>query len=67
MTTTQDGVKVVSLTHRPPLPAGNTLTTWCYNWFIYSVLYGHRVLNYVIVKFWKKKKQDVFMLFNECV
>jgi len=24
MTTAQDGGKVVSLTHRPPLPAGNT-------------------------------------------
>jgi hypothetical protein len=24
MTTTQDGGKVVSLTHRPPLPPGNT-------------------------------------------
>jgi len=24
MTTTQDGGKVVSLTHRPPLPSGNT-------------------------------------------
>ena len=24
MTTAQDGVKVVSLTHRPPLPPGNT-------------------------------------------
>ena len=24
MTTAQDGVKVVSLTHRPPLPSGNT-------------------------------------------
>jgi len=24
MTTTQDGRKVVSLTHRPPLPQGNT-------------------------------------------
>jgi hypothetical protein len=23
MTTTQDGLKVVSLTHRPPLPTGN--------------------------------------------
>jgi hypothetical protein len=27
MTTTQDGGKVVSLTHRPPLPPGNTLRT----------------------------------------
>jgi hypothetical protein len=25
MTTAQDGVKVVSLTHRPPLPPGNNL------------------------------------------
>jgi len=24
MTTAKDGFKVVSLTHRPPLPAGNT-------------------------------------------
>jgi hypothetical protein len=24
ITTAQDGVKVVSLTHRPPLPPGNT-------------------------------------------
>ena len=27
MTTAQDGGKVVSLTHRPPLPPGNTLGT----------------------------------------
>jgi hypothetical protein len=27
MTTTQDGGKVVSLTHRPPLPPGNTTGT----------------------------------------
>jgi hypothetical protein len=27
MTTAQDGVKVVSLTHRPPLPPGNTSGT----------------------------------------
>jgi hypothetical protein len=27
MTTTQDGGKVVSLTHRPPLPPGNTPRT----------------------------------------
>jgi hypothetical protein len=27
MTTTQDGGKVVSLTHRPPLPPGNTRGT----------------------------------------
>ena len=27
MTTAQDGGKVVSLTHRPPLPQGNTLGT----------------------------------------
>jgi len=27
MTTAQDGGKVVSLTQRPPLPAGNTLGT----------------------------------------
>ena len=31
MTTTQDGGKVVSLTHRPPLPPGNTPGThFCY-------------------------------------
>ena len=28
MTTAQDGVKVVSLTHRPPLPPGNTPGTY---------------------------------------
>jgi len=27
MTTAQDGGKVVSLTHRPPLPPGNTTGT----------------------------------------
>jgi hypothetical protein len=27
MTTAQDGGKVISLTHRPPLPPGNTLGT----------------------------------------
>jgi hypothetical protein len=27
MTTAQDGGKVVSLTHRPPLPSGNTPST----------------------------------------
>jgi len=27
MTTAQDGAKVVSLTHRPPLPPGNTTGT----------------------------------------
>jgi len=27
MTTAQDGGKVVSLTHRPPLPRGNTPAT----------------------------------------
>jgi len=27
MTTAKDGGKVVSLTHRPPLPPGNTLDT----------------------------------------
>jgi hypothetical protein len=27
MTTAQDGGKVVNLTHRPPLPPGNTLGT----------------------------------------
>jgi len=27
MTMAQDGGKVVSLTHRPPLPTGNTLGT----------------------------------------
>jgi len=27
MKTAQDGVEVVSLTHRPPLPPGNTLVT----------------------------------------
>ena len=27
MTTAQDGVKVVCLTHRPPLPPGNTPAT----------------------------------------
>ena len=31
MTTTQDGGKVVSLTHQPPLPPGNALGThFCY-------------------------------------
>jgi len=31
MTTAQDGGKVVSLTHRPPLPQGNTPGThFCY-------------------------------------
>jgi len=31
MTTVQDGGKVLSLTHRPPLPAGNTPgTLFCY-------------------------------------
>jgi len=30
MTTAQDGGKVVSLTHRPPLPAGNTPGTHFY-------------------------------------
>ena len=29
MTTAQDGDKVVSLTHRPPLPPGNTPGTHC--------------------------------------
>jgi hypothetical protein len=33
MTTAQDGGKVVSLTHRPPLPPGNTPGThFCYSW-----------------------------------
>ena len=33
MTTAQDGGKVVSLTHRPPLPPGNTSDThFCYSW-----------------------------------
>ena len=45
MTTAQDVGKVVSLTHRPPLHPGNTLTTWCYTWFIY----GHKIINYIIV------------------
>ena len=32
MTTAQDGGKVVSLTHRPPLPAGNAPGTYfCYS------------------------------------
>ena len=39
MTTAQDGGKVVSLTHRPPLPPGNTPGT---HFFICITLHKYR-------------------------